>query len=98
MGRYLIFNFTMKYGQRENEELVTTSENEVDNQVNVPVNNSFLATAQFWILVFVLVGIGAVVYVLINKKKQQKQLQEQEAQQFSAGQVHDEAPEKIEIK
>ena len=80
----------MKLAQQEIEDIDgpagVTDNYQVDDQVNVPVNDSFLATAQFWILVFILVGIGAVVYVMISKKKQQQK--EEEAEKFN-GQVHD---------
>merc|ERR1712046_296348 len=80
----------MKLAQQEIEDIDGPTEAidnyQVDDQVKVPVNDSFLATAQFWILVFVLVGIGAVVYVLISKKKQQRE--QEEAEKFN-GQVHD---------
>ena len=87
----------MKFGQQEIEsEPSVTSNYAVDDQVAVPENISFLATAQFWILVFVLLGIGAVLYILISKKKQKQQ--EIEQQQFTGVQVHDGRSEKVVVE
>ena len=81
----------MKLAQSEVEEFensATPTDYQVDNQVTVPINESFLLTAQFWILVFCLVGMGVAIYVLISKKRQRQQREDVDA--FHSGQVHDE--------